>query len=109
MFYFFLTTLNEVQSKTSANCIHHYNVNFLNIFDPELQPINTKSVIKNKLKSLLNELKKFKVQKILVLDYKKINDCKIFHSSPKLIASDSDIDEAIKSMHQSIMTKIKKM
>ena len=48
-----------------------------------------------------------KVQTILVLDYKKRNDCKIFHSSAKLIASDSDTDEAFKSMHQSIMTKIK--
>ena len=64
-------------------------------------------MIKNKLKELLSELKKFKVQTILVLDYKKRNDRKIFHSSAKLIASDSDIDEAFKSMHQSIMTKIK--
>ena len=32
---------------------------------------------------------------------------KISHSSAKLIASDSDIDEAFKSMHQSIITKIK--
>ena len=31
----------------------------------------------------------------------------MFHSSAKLIASDSDIDEAFKSIHQSIMTKIK--
>ena len=33
----------------------------------------------------------FKVQVILVLDFKKRNDHKIFHSSLKLIASDSDI------------------
>ena len=38
---------------------------------------------------------------------RKKNDRKIFHSSAKLIASDSDIDEAFKSMHQSIMTKLK--
>ena len=44
---------------------------------------------------------------MLVLDYKKRNDCKIFHSSVKLIVSDWEIDEAFKSMHQSIMTKIK--
>ena len=44
-------------------------------------------------------MKKFTVQAILVLDYKKRNDCKIFHSSAKVIASDSDIDEAFKSMH----------
>ena len=49
---------------------------------------------------------KFKVQVILVLDYKKRNDRKILYSSTKLIASDSDIDEAFKSMHRSIMTKI---
>ena len=64
-------------------------------------------MIKSKLKELLSELKKFKVQTILVLDYKKRNDRKIFHSSTKPIASDSDIDEAFKSMHQNIMAKIK--
>ena len=69
--------------------------------------ISTKPMIKNKLKELLSELKKFKVQTILVLDYKKRNNCKIFHSSTKLITSDSDIDEVYKSMYQSIMTIIK--
>ena len=64
-------------------------------------------MIKNKLKELLRDLKKFKVQTILVLDCKKRNDRKIFHSSAKLIAIYPDIDEAFKSMHQSIMTKIK--
>ena len=66
----------------------------MNVFDPELQLTNSKPAIKNKLKELLSELKKFKVQTILVLDYKKRNDKKIFHSSAKLIASDSDIEEA---------------
>ena len=56
---------------------------------------------------MLSELNKFKVQSILVLEYKKGNGHKNFHSSAKLIASDSDIDEAFKSMHQSIMVKIK--
>ena len=99
--YIFLTTLDEVekyvdimQPKSSDNCIHRYNVEIFIIFDPELQPINTKPTIKNKLKELLSELEEFKVQKILVLDYKKRNDRKIFHSSAKLIGSDSDIDEA---------------
>ena len=31
----------------------------------------------------------------------RINNCKVFYSSTKLIASDSGIDEAFKSMHQS--------
>ena len=63
-------------------------------------------MIKNKLEELLSKLKKFKAQTILFLDYKKRNACKIFHSSAKLIASDSDIKKAFKSMHQSIITKI---
>ena len=93
-----------VQYNSSDNCVHHYNIEILNLFDPELQLINTEIMIKNKLNKLLNELKKFKVQVILVLKYKKRNDHKTFHSSAKLIASDLDIDETFKSMHQSIMT-----
>ena len=45
--------------------MHHYNVEILNIFDPKLQLINTKPMIKNKLKEWLSELEKFKVQTIL--------------------------------------------
>ena len=41
------------------------------------------------------------------MDYKKRNDCKLFHLSANLIDSDSDIDEAFKSIHQSINTEIK--
>ena len=45
-------------------------------------------MIKNKLKELISELKKIKVQKVLVLDHQKRNDRKIFHSGAKLLASD---------------------
>ena len=55
---------------------------------------------------MLSELKKFKIQSILVLEYNKRNDCKIFHSNAKLTASDSDIHGAFESIHQSIMTRI---
>ena len=59
--YIFLTTPDEVekyvQLNSSDNCVHHYNVKILNLFDPELQVTNTKPVIKNKLKEL-SELKK---------------------------------------------------
>ena len=55
--YIFLTTLGEVekdvQSNSSDNCTHHYNVENLNLFNPESQLINTKPVIKNKFKELL--------------------------------------------------------
>ena len=57
-----------MQSNFSDKYVHGQNVEILNLFDPELQLINTKEVIKSKLKELLNELKKFKVQTILDLD-----------------------------------------
>ena len=76
--YIFLTTSDEVekyvQSNSLDNCVHRYNVKILNIFDPELQSINTKPVTKKKLKELISELKKFKVQTILV-----------FHSSIQVL------------------------
>ena len=52
LLYIFLTTPDEVekyvQSNFSDNCMHYYNVEILNLFDPELQLINTKPLIKNK-------------------------------------------------------------
>ena len=113
LLYIFLTTPDEVekyvQSNSLNNFIHHYNVEILNLFYSKLQLIITKPESKNKLKELLREFKKFKVKTMLVLDYKKRNDHKIFHSCDKLIAGDSDIDETFKSMYQSIITKIKKI
>ena len=111
--YIFLTSPDEVekyaalmQSNSSDKYVYRFSIEILNLFDPELQLINTKPMIKNKLKELLSDLKKFKVQKILVSDYKKRNNRKIFHSSAKLIASDSDIDKELIFLHQSIMTKM---
>ena len=43
-----------------------------------------------------------------MLQYMKRSDQKIFHSSVKLLPSDLDIDETLKSMHQYIMTTPKK-
>ena len=68
-------------SKSSDNGVNHYNFEILNLFDLELQLINTKPVIKNKLKNFSRGLQKFKVKTTLVLDYKKRNDRKILHSS----------------------------
>ena len=113
LLFIFLTTSDEVeqyakmmQSNSSDNCVHCYNVEILNLFYPELQLSNTKPMIKNKLRELLSELKNFKAQTILILGFKKRNGRKIFHSNIKLIVSDSDIDGAFISMHQGIMTKI---
>ena len=61
LLYIFLTTPDDVekylQSNSSDNYVHHYNVDILNLFDPELQLINTEPAIKKKLKKLLSELK----------------------------------------------------
>ena len=52
LLYIFLTISDEaekyVQSNSPDDSIHHYNVEIFNIFDPELQLINTKPMIKNK-------------------------------------------------------------
>ena len=62
LFYIFLAISDkaekDVQSNSSDNCIHLYNVEILNLFDSKLQLINTKLMIKNKFKKLLSELKK---------------------------------------------------
>ena len=74
LIYIFLTTLDEVekytkitQSNSSDKYLHRYNIEILNLFHPELQLINTKPMIKNRLKELLSKLKKFKVQTILLV------------------------------------------
>ena len=55
-----------MQSNSSDKCVHCCNIEILTLFHPELQLINTKPMIKKKLKELLSEFKKFKVQTILV-------------------------------------------
>ena len=81
-----------MRPSSSNNCICLFNIKSLNFFDPELQLINAKGIIKNKIKELLSELKNLEVQSMLVLKCKARNYHKIFHSSSKQIASDSDID-----------------
>ena len=56
---------------------------------------------------MFSDLKKFKLQSTLALEYHKRNDLKIVHSSAELISSGSDIDEAFKSVLQSITVKIR--
>ena len=62
-------------------------------------------MIESKPKKMLSEWEKIKVHTKLVLEYQKRNDHKIFNRSAKQIAIGADIDEAFKSMHQSIMKK----
>ena len=73
-----------MQSSSADDCVCVYNIEILNLFDPELQLNNTKPVIKINLKDLLADLKKFKVQTILVLENNNKDDQKsirkLFHS-----------------------------
>ena len=54
LLYVFLTTPDEVEKYMKSNyfdnCVHHYDIEILNLFNPEKQLINTKPVFKNKLK-----------------------------------------------------------
>ena len=56
-----------MQSNSSDKYLHRYNIEILYLFHPESQLINTKYMIKNKLKELFSELKKSKVQTILLV------------------------------------------
>ena len=56
-FYISLTKTDEIekyvemmQSSSFDDCICHFNIKILNLFDTELQLINTKPIFKNKLK-----------------------------------------------------------
>ena len=54
LLYVFLTTPDKVEKYMKSNyfdnCVHHYDIEILNLFNPEKQLINTKPVFKNKLK-----------------------------------------------------------
>ena len=50
-----------MRSNSSDKYINCYNIEILNLFDPELQMVNTKPMLKSKLKEMLSELEKVKV------------------------------------------------
>ena len=67
LLYIFLTAPDGVeksveimQSDSPDKYVHRYNIEILKIVNPELQLTNTKSMIKNKLKELLSDSKKFR-------------------------------------------------
>ena len=50
-----------MQSSSSDGCVDHYNIDILNLFDPGLQLINTRPVIRNKLEDLFSGLKNVQI------------------------------------------------
>ena len=95
------------ESNSSNNCAYRYSAEMISTLQHSFYPlqlINAEKMMKNKVKKKYSVI--LKVQAILILNYKERNNRKIFQSSAKLIVSVLDIDEAFKSMHQSIMTKM---
>ena len=74
-----------MQSSSADDCVCVYNIEILNLFDPELQLNNTKPVL-----VLENNNKD---------DQKSIR--KLFHS----FVNDSDINKAFRSMHENVTRK----
>ena len=46
-----------MESNSSDNCEYRYNIGILDVFDHELQLINSKPMIQNKLKEFLSEFR----------------------------------------------------
>ena len=93
-----------------------YNVEILNFFNPELQLKDTESIIKNKLKKLLTELRGFKFVTTLVLVFKKIESddktkYKAFysHSKAKVVINESDIHDLFELIYNTIISIIEKL
>ena len=58
-----------MKSRLSGDYVCHDKIDNFSRIDLESQLINTKPLTKNKLRSLLGELKKFKVHTVLVSEY----------------------------------------
>ena len=85
----------------------------MNSFNPEKQLENTEPAITKKIKNLLNELRGYKFNMILALNFKKSkskDETKFctFHSNSKAerIILDADIDSIFELILSTIMTKI---
>ena len=100
LLYIFLTTPDEIekyveimQSSFSDNCLCYYNIKVLNLFDTELQLINTNPIINfkwvEKVQSSIN----------ISLQVQRKYFSKCFDSNYKRIAGDSDVDKAFIFMH----------
>ena len=77
-----------------------------------MQVKDTGSVIKNKLKKLLSELRGSKFVTTLVLMFKKIEGKKntwtfLFKLKSKIIINESDIDDVLESIYSKITSKQK--
>ena len=80
-----------------------------------MQLPDTECIIRNKLNSLLNDLKALKYLKKLVLEFKKIKSnyktkCSTFYSTSKVetIINESSMDDLFESIYSPIISNIQK-
>ena len=88
-----------------------YIVEILNSFNLELQLKDTESVIRIKLNDLMIELKGFKFVKTIVLEFQKEehdDERKYFTSKAETIINESDIDDVLESINNTIISNIQK-
>ena len=88
---------------------------YLEIQQYNLMKHETRSNVKTKLKSMFEEIRGFKFQITLVIDFKKeLNDEEtehvsiFFNSNAELIINDLNIDETFESSYQTITSRIQK-
>ena len=60
-----------IQRRSFDNCVRQYDIEISNLFDLELQLVNLKPKVKNKLKDLIGELKNLKFKIVLILEHNK--------------------------------------
>ena len=106
--------LDELKTKTTDFwwLRTHYNINILNPFNPQLELINVKSLVQKKIYIYIFVRRAENAQNSVLFNFRvqKIGDRRsiltIFRLNSKLIWNDLEIDEAFKSMHQSVIKKI---
>ena len=60
-----------IQRRSFDNCVRQHDIEISNLFDLELQLVNLKPKVKNKLKDLIGELKNLKFKTVLILEHNK--------------------------------------
>ena len=89
-----------------------YEIGLINRQDPLIQLQNTRSVIKNNLLKILNEMKGLKFNETLKIMFEKQNGDKLiekeayFNAKPQTVTNDVDIDNLLQITQQQIVNMI---
>ena len=92
--------------------VRSYEISLTNRQDPLIQLHNTRSVIKNNLLKVLNEMKGLKFNEMLKITFEKqkgdelIEKEAYFNAKPQTVTNDSDIDNLLQITQQQIVNMI---